>query len=353
MLISEEDPPEYNVAARLRQLNEELAQEADPDDERERSIKFKEDLVDLVAPPPDYPSEEEGEGATDRTEDSYRTQSPESPRKYNDEDFEDSAESPKQSEHYEESNNNDDKSVKNKQSSQATADSKKSQNVTRSNGSAAAAGKKRTGVLSKDGSASNTEEKILVERDGKFELIHSEDLTAEERQMYLPQSAGEEDEVGLGGSSESYEPTPPRNPRPATAGNTSSRRRVTSAPPRRAQSAQAKRVENKPILEDFHYTSPYAITDQQKKTGREQKKAMAERQKKEQQLKKMEEEEKNRENNEAFQAWLAHKRRDLANRRKEDNEKQKEQKKTESERKKVNVVEYLIWFDYTCSCRSN
>ena len=341
MLISEEDPPEYNVAARLRQLNEELAQEADPDDERERSIKFKENLVDLVAPPPEYPSEDDGEGCvTDRTEGSYGSDPPESPSKDGDEyeeDFEDNAESPKQSYDYGDSNNNYDKSVDNNQSKQAMADNKKPPGVNRSrdnDGAASAAtAKKRT---SKEGMSNNSsDEKILVERDGKFELVHVKDLTAEERQLYLPEATEKEDGEETSRSSGSFEPIPPKDPRPATAGTTTNRRRVTSAPPRRAHSAQAKRVENQPILEDFNYTSPYALSDRQKKAGRDQKKAMADRERKERELKKMEDEEKNRENNEVFQAWLAHKRRDIANRRREENEKQKEQKKTESEKKKV------------------
>ena len=110
---------------------------------------------------------------------------------------------------------------------------------------------------------------------------------------------------------------------------------MTSAPPRRVQSAQVKRVENKPVLEDFHYTSPYALSDQQKRAGREQKKTLADREKKQKELAKMEEQEKSRENNEAFQAWLAHKRREISSKRKEQKEKEKEQKKTDEEKKKV------------------
>ena len=326
VLFSEEDPPEYSVAARLRQLNEELAQEADPDDDRERSIKFKEDLVDLVAPPPEYPSDEEG--TSDRAEDSNEIEPPKSPNRNDneyEEDFEDNADSPK---------NSDDKRLTNN-NSQPMADNKRLQNGndSRDNGGdrLTAAGK-RTNVKNKDESSND---KILVERDGTFELLYAKDLTADERQMYLPQTADEEDEVDTGRSSGSYEPAPPKDPRPSTAAASSGRRRVTSAPPRRVQSAQVKRVENKPVLEDFHYTSPYALSDQQKRAGREQKKTLADREKKQKELAKMEEQEKNRGNNEAFQAWLAHKRREISSKRKEQKEKEKEQKKTDEEKKKV------------------
>ena len=48
------------MADRVRQLNEELAKEPTPSsDERRRSIKFKETLVDLVAPPYDYSDDED------------------------------------------------------------------------------------------------------------------------------------------------------------------------------------------------------------------------------------------------------------------------------------------------------
>lgn len=57
---TEDDPPEYDVADRVRQLNEELAKEPTPSsDERRRSIKFKERLVDLVAPPYDYSDDDD------------------------------------------------------------------------------------------------------------------------------------------------------------------------------------------------------------------------------------------------------------------------------------------------------
>ena len=65
---AEEDPPEYDVAARVRQLNEELANDPTPDDDRERSIKFKDNLVDLVAPPPDYDTEDEDQESDHQSE---------------------------------------------------------------------------------------------------------------------------------------------------------------------------------------------------------------------------------------------------------------------------------------------
>ena len=53
-----DDPPEYNVKERLKELNAELAMEPDPDD-REHRVGFKQELVDLVAPPPEVSDEED------------------------------------------------------------------------------------------------------------------------------------------------------------------------------------------------------------------------------------------------------------------------------------------------------
>ena len=56
-LVSD-DPPEYNVKERLKELNAELAMEPDPDDRMHR-VGFKDKLVDLVAPPPEVSDEED------------------------------------------------------------------------------------------------------------------------------------------------------------------------------------------------------------------------------------------------------------------------------------------------------
>lgn len=52
------EPPDYDVRERIQQLNTELEAEEDPG-ERQHRVNFKDDLVDLVAPPPEYPTEDE------------------------------------------------------------------------------------------------------------------------------------------------------------------------------------------------------------------------------------------------------------------------------------------------------
>ncbi|KAL3882609.1 hypothetical protein ACJMK2_028934 [Sinanodonta woodiana] len=55
----DEDPPEYNVKERLKELNQELANDPTPvENNREPKVLFKENLVDLVAPPPEYSDDE-------------------------------------------------------------------------------------------------------------------------------------------------------------------------------------------------------------------------------------------------------------------------------------------------------
>ena len=357
-MFAEEDPPEYNVTERLRQLNEELAQEDEPNDERERSIKFKETLVDLVAPPPDYPTDEEETGEE-------VANPPETKSETKDQDAADevevvqvdpepidhklSAESKNDEKSYEvdedwnsdddkgEENNNDNKSADQNEVSPLVPKSEKLPDM------------KPTGdyfhatnpppVKPKSNQSKDKQEKILVERDGTFELINTEDLTAEERELYLASNAG--DSASTTRSSGSFEPTPPKEPRPYTASLPSSRRKiVVNVAPRRAQSARAKRADQ-PVLEDFNYTSPYALTEEQKREAQMQRKATASRERKQKELAKLEEEEKNRENNEAFQAWLANKRKELANKRQNANAKQKEKEKAEEDKQKVIVKEYV------------
>ncbi len=341
--IIDEEPPEYNVAERLRQLNAELAEEPQPE-EKERSIKFKENLVDFEAPAPDYPSDEEiddegyphGEGIDNlvapMSDEEYENSTGESPR----------------------SPSGGDRG--------GGGDASQSQFVNSGQSPGTMTGDKPPSGQSKKtpprpvpGSARD-DEKVLVERDGKFELISAKDLTAEERDLYLAPVADEGDgTTRSGGSSEgSYDPSPPNKPRPATATGANGRRRVGSAAPRRVQSAQPHKIpKDQAVLEDFNYQSPYAISDQEKKRGKEQKKKAAEKEKKEKQLKEMEDSEKKRECNEAFQAWLAAKRREIASKRKDEKEEKKEEKEQEEQKKKVKISKNYLKLKLVISGKYN
>ncbi|KAI8498481.1 hypothetical protein Bbelb_236830 [Branchiostoma belcheri] len=207
------DPPEYNVKERLKELNEELAKEPLVEEEsRERKVLFKENLVDLEVPPPEY-SDEEADGAakTDTTE-------------------------------------NVAEDVKDKLTlSESEASS------TENNAEANTTDESNKGEENGDG------ERVLVEREGKFELVHVSELQGEEekiQQSFAPVTTAENndttqdtDEADNDSSStqrsqETNEllPRPPDKPRPATAAGVS-RRPAKVSTPQRAQSASYTREE--------------------------------------------------------------------------------------------------------------
>ena len=248
-LPPEDDPPEYDVADRVRQLNEELAKEPTPSsDERRRSIKFKETLVDLVAPPYDY----------------------------SDDDDDDSREN---------GNTN-----------------------ANSQGDDGGDGGGEGG----DRDARNDSEKILVEHGGKFELINRSDLTSEEKQLYgLEESGDDVDAAGHSGgrAGRLKQPRPPDMQRPVTANGSMSRQplNVTGpAPHRRPQTAQPRT--NNDMLFNFSYVSPYGLSPEQKKCLQRQKQLQEKHMTEKQRMEREKKEWKQQENESAFQAWLTQKR---------------------------------------------
>ncbi|XP_019647759.1 PREDICTED: coiled-coil domain-containing protein 181-like isoform X2 [Branchiostoma belcheri] len=269
------DPPEYNVKERLKELNEELAKEPLVEEEsRERKVLFKENLVDLEVPPPEY-SDEEADGAakTDTTE-------------------------------------NVAEDVKDKLTL-----SESESNSTENNAEATTADDSGKGEENGDG------ERVLVEREGKFELVHVSELQGEEekiQQSFAPVTTAENndttqdndntDEADNDSSStqrsqETNEllPRPPDKPRPATAAGVS-RRPAKVSTPQRAQSASYTREEY------VKRSSPYGLSDTQKKLMKERQKAIAERKRLEEERMKEEEQRRREEAEGAFQAWLSQKR---------------------------------------------
>ncbi|XP_064629187.1 coiled-coil domain-containing protein 181-like isoform X2 [Lineus longissimus] len=237
-----EDPPEYDVSERIKLLNAELETDGVPvNEDRVVKVGFKQNLVDLVAPPPVFSDDEE--------------------------------------EHEQETN--------------------------QSNESASEDTQKPKGK----------ENKVLIERDGKFELVDSDDPLAAEYGG-LPHA------VGAGDSSLS--PSPPSQPRPATANGFSRQQR--HQPNRRAQSAHISRDQD----DDWSsgYKSPYALSEAQKAIKQERDKALLRRQRAEAEQKKEDEEEKRKDNEDAFQAWLNRKREDAARRHQEEKEAASQRVKT-------------------------
>ena len=315
--VVEEDPPDYDVTERVKQLNQELAKEPDPDDDRERSIKFKEKVVDFEVPPDDYSEDEGADGkkpsddnkdelssdisdtreSTDHTNDasgditedsadpvSATATQEQQPSSDNEDDLDNNdshnntidhdEQSHGDNEQQQDSNNigdyNNDVGVNDDVDNPSPPSDLDDENEKTDNSQESTSTKKGTG------------DKILVERDGKFELLNSEDLTAEEKDLYLAKNDDDETEKSTGRESSmgdstfrssdssasteiSFQPHPPANQRPATAAGRKARQ--NSSKPRRAQSAQNER-----FLDNFSYVSPYAISDEDKKQSQKNKK---------------------------------------------------------------------------------
>ena len=158
---------------------------------------------------------------------------------------------------------------------------------------------------SQNGGGDNPDEKVLVEKDGKFYYVNAQDVEAVESGKLDPVEA----ESKAGGNA--YQPRPPDRPRPSTAtgGSPSHRHRND----RRSQSAQGGRKssnERQRSYDDTHdgfdsksfqYESPYGLTPEEKKRS-ERNRQQREEQEKENKRKQKEQEQKEKEDNEdAFQ----------------------------------------------------
>ena len=322
---TEDDPPEYDVAERVRQLNEELAKDPTPlEDERERSIKFKDNLIDLVAPPPDYPSDEE-DSYKDNRAGGDMNNAPADVLRMERMNIHD----------HEPNGKGDEPSFSFHGEPEVERTKNESTKHTEEGGNKSLAKARRP---------PNGDQNVLVERDGKFELVNAKDLTAEERSIFLPPPSDEEDMaegVGLvartqnNGSSSSdgsYQPVPPQAPRPATASATQQRRHLVVAPKRRVQSAKPGAHA---LYGDFNYNSPYALSKEDKDLGQKQRKHKEHQKQKESDLERMENDQKKRENEQTFQAWLRNKR--LEHRRPVSTENDSEEAKKKEKEEKVSI----------------
>lgn len=156
-----------------------------------------------------------------------------------------------------------------------------------------------------------SDDKVLIERGGNFELVNADDVTADD--MGLPlfdnDKENEEETYGAGNknnnnSSFNRKPAPPSNPRPSTATGPS-RRSVRPTQKARAQSAGSRNSPiNHSILENFQYDSPYALSPQEKEMLEQQNKKKEVQRRDDVRRKKREDEEKQTYNDDLFQSWL-------------------------------------------------
>ncbi|KAJ1119178.1 hypothetical protein NDU88_007364 [Pleurodeles waltl] len=260
------------IAEKIEMANRQLQHEEPVDDKRERKLKFKDNLIDLEVPPLEFVE-------TDR----------------------------------EYSNSEDDSSSR--MSKLNIYDELKQEN---------------SSLLQNDSKDENKDGKVLVEKDGKFELMSLRDI---ESQSFLPKidgvTTGNEVPVisprsshgnGLGsttlkteddlmqlhssnlpppGEVVSFLPQPPPNPRgrPSSATHAIKGRRKS---PRRVQSADMPQR-----------NSTFSLSPQQKELKEKIEKQKIEQRKEMEVRKREEEEEKRKENELAFRAWLQKKKEQL------------------------------------------
>ncbi|XP_067946709.1 coiled-coil domain-containing protein 181-like isoform X2 [Watersipora subatra] len=176
------------------------------------------------------------------------------------------------------------------------------------------------------------DEKMLIELNGKFELVSVKELQA--MGYPLPETLT---------TSASCSPATPesysyhaRTNRPASFGGARSASPVPRREKKRAQSATTTRPANQRQDWDIsHYVSPYALSPEQKEYKERREKVIKEREKTEQQRKKEEERRKQEEAESAFQWWLETK--------EQQRQKQLNGEEDEEARKKENVKAFDKW----------
>ncbi|XP_078001546.1 uncharacterized protein LOC144454017 isoform X1 [Glandiceps talaboti] len=285
-----EDPPEYDVTERIKQLNEELAREGEIEEKKDRKVGFKE-VIEEVHPD----SDDEGEGQKD-----------------------------------EQNENETENDNKEKMKDLTIDDDNES---------------KEQGKQSHD---HKDEEGIVIERNGKFEVVKVSDLSPEERAAHgLEPASSNSSSSSLSSntsSSGSMQPAPPSHPRPATAtGSSGSRRKiVNSSGSQRASSAGTQRQtnnsyneeDNDDVFDSSNYQghSRYGLTPEQIEYKKEHSRIMAQKRKEEEEKEKEKQQQKREEAESAFQAWLEKKRESEEDRRKEERERRKREKENQEER---------------------
>ena len=277
-LYTDEEPPEYDVKDRIVQLNAELANEPQPDN-REIKVGFKEEIVDLVAPPPpDFSEEEDSRPNSARGE-----------------------------------------------PQPLTAADRNNQ--------------------AKTGSSEDLDKKqYVVERDGNFEVLSSNELSAEERAMYVQdedKSGEKPDDLNQNNNSHSVKlvPKPPSRPRPNTATTASRRLRPATSP--RPKSASHSSSSNSVVYNE-NYRSPYAISEDHKKQKEEllQKRSEEERAKEKRRIE--EERKKKEDNDKAFWSWVEEKKKQ----KDEERRRQKENEKSGEEKVQYFFIFLSLWCQY-------
>ncbi|XP_071955112.1 uncharacterized protein [Antedon mediterranea] len=313
-----DDPPEYNVRDRIAQLNAELAAEGTIVDNRRQSVQFREDPVSDVFPVIYY--EDDDVDAADEQEVN------------NEEDIAD-------------------KEVAKLTLVDSIPGIERQTFIQREQmpkKSLAFAETKEETTSKEVLDLLDDEEKVVVEREGKFEVVDASDLTTEERHlMGLGPVTTESTSTTLpninNSGSHSIHELRPLKQRPSTA-TYSGNEKPNNPPTRRIQSARPvnKKTSYQPItvkkvdpfrdgtISDFgNQKSRYGQTDEQKEYQRKMARLRRDQLREETQKKEEEERRLKSDSEQAFHAWMQQKQEDTRAKKKIEKEKKKNESETD------------------------
>jgi len=177
-------------------------------------------------------------------------------------------------------------------------------------------------ITPKSVDANALDEQLLIERNGKFIMVHISKLTLAEKEMYTAQGAGDFPKKKISGKNasvvKSHETVKSR-------GSTRSTEQKRDNDDRKARSRSSHQSVSRDKTPEMKYSTErrpgvYKLTEEQKQLLRVQKREKDERELNEKRKKQEEEEKKLEECNRAFEAWLRNKREDAHQSRKKGND---------------------------------
>ncbi|XP_038059436.1 coiled-coil domain-containing protein 181-like [Patiria miniata] len=325
-----DDPPEYDIADRVRELNAQLKAEGETPEKTDRKVKFSEKVIAVEFPEELYEDDENDTAANENEMEQLSGRNTEG----------DSRDADERTQESEVTDPNDLEVAKltlegDKDRTEIEPTESQDYNQNEPNGSTQ--------------SPRGQDDKILIERDGKFEFISVKDLSPVERrnmglELSLVQDETDESQSapitpnGQGDAPDHdpqpqevehpIQPHPPPKPRPSTANDSTGLHR-SQLPPRRIQSARTQRESSGSPRGAWtsSYTgySKYGLTPEQKEHKREQARLHMQQRQEQRRAEEEGQRKKQEEADSAFQAWLDHKK-----------ESERERKRQEKEQKKNN-----------------
>ncbi len=340
-ILPQSDEPvfDYDIGERVKQLNAELAKEESTPEKTNRKVNFSENLVEF-SPSPNFGEDPETSGRTDG--DQVDPNDLEVERLTLSDD----------ASHQEDGGSRqrlpgDGSGVSASGDTSTGALPNGSIHLDRlSDENRHGASHENAGIDQPDGGSSenmqqsneqNQNEQILLERNGKFELVNVKDLSAEERVMMGLEPAKEGNSNNSAKSSSpgavGFQPSPPprkQKQRPSTAtGQVGVRRQQLQ--PRRIQSAKTHREvhgANGQSSNDVDWearSSGYGMSPEQKAAFRKAYRMQLQRQKEEQEEQEEERRRMKEESQKAFEWWVEKKREEDRQKRKEERERKKKE----------------------------